>query len=97
MRKSVKVDETVDQMSSDQLSQRLLASAVRDKSPLLEIFSDQFLGVAPSLFDDNGEIRKNKKAEPIKNLLTSCGTNINQISVLFDWYRAESTKGTEEK
>ena len=55
MRKSVKVGETVIQMSSDQLSQKLLASVVRDEAPLLEIFSYEFSEVAPSLFYDNGE------------------------------------------
>ena len=56
-RKSVKVSETVIQMSSDQLSQRLLASVVRDEANLLEIFSHELTGVAPSLFHDNGELR----------------------------------------
>ena len=35
IRLSVKVDETVVHMSSDQLSQRLLASVVRDEAPLI--------------------------------------------------------------
>ena len=30
-------------------------------------------------------------------LLTGCGTDINQMSVLFDGYTAESTKRPEEK
>ena len=139
LRKSVKVGETVVQMSSDQLSQRLLASVVRDEAPLLEIFSYEFSGVAPSLFHDNGEMRKNKaglmneistirtdvltesafhvidgcawlyriywvKVGNIKDLyssfqqtlLTECGTNINQVSVLFG-YTVEKTKGSEQK
>ena len=37
MRKSIKVGETLVQMSSDQLSQRLLAAVVRDEAPLLEM------------------------------------------------------------
>ena len=41
MRKSVKVGETVVQMSSDQLSQRLLPCVVRDEAPLLELFSPE--------------------------------------------------------
>ena len=69
MRKSVKVGETVDQMSSDQLSQRLLASAVRDEAPLLEIFSYKFSGVAPSLFYHNGEM-KNNNAELMNEIST---------------------------
>ena len=126
-------------MSSDQLSQRLLASVVRDEAPLLEIFSYEFSGVAPSLFHDNGKMRKNKaglmneistirtdvltesafhvidgcawlyriywvKVGNIKDLysssqqtlLTECGTNINQVSVLFE-YTVETTKGSEQK
>ena len=66
MRKSVKVDETMPQISSDQQSQRLLASFVRDEAPLLEIFSHELSGAASSLFHDNRERRKNKKAELIK-------------------------------
>ena len=50
-------------MSSDQLSQRLLISAVQDEAPLLEIFSHELSGVAPSSFHNNREIRKNKKPE----------------------------------
>ena len=61
MRTPVKVAETVVQMSSDQQSQRLLASVVRDEAPLFEIFSHGLSGVGPSLFHDNGETRKNKQ------------------------------------
>ena len=50
MRKSVNVVETVHQMSSDQ---RFLASVVQDEAP----------GVPSSLFNDNGEMRENSKAE----------------------------------
>ena len=32
-----------------------------------------------------------------QNLWIECGTNINQISVLFDGYTVESTKGPEQK
>ena len=141
MKKSVKVGETVVQMSSDQLSQKLLSSAVRDETTLLKIFSCELSGVASSLFHDNGNMRKNSKAELMseistvltdvlmesafhvidgcvwlyriywakvgnikdlyssfqQTLLTECGTNINQISVLFDGYTVESTKGPEQK
>ena len=62
MRKPIKVDEIAVQMSSDQLSQRLLSSVVRDKSPLLEIFSYELSAVAPALFHNNGETRKTNKA-----------------------------------
>ena len=108
---------------------------------MLKIFSCEFSGVAPSLFHDNGDMRKNSKAELMseistvltdvltesavhvidgcvwlyriywakvgnikdlyssfqQTLLTECGTNINQISVLFDGYTVESTKGPEQK
>ena len=141
IRKFVKVGETVVQMSSDQLSQKLLAPALRDEASLLKIIYCELSGVAKSLFHDNGEMRKNRKAElmneisavltdvltesvfhvidgsawlyhiywakvgNIKDLyssfqsthLTECGTNINQISVLFDRYTIESTKGAEHK
>ena len=141
MRKSVKVGETVVQMSSDQLSQRLLASVVRHEAPLLKIFSHELSGVAPSLFHDNGERRKNNKAESMNKILTiltdvltesafhvidecawlyqiywakvnnfkdlcssfqrtfltECRTNINQITILFNGYTSESTKGPEQK
>ena len=70
MRKSVKVGETLVQMSSHQLSQRLLASVVRGEAPLLEIFSYELSGVALSLFHDNGEKRKNNKAELINEIST---------------------------
>ena len=70
MRKSVKVGETVIQMSSDQLSQKLLASVVRDEAPLLEIFSYELSEVTPSLFHDNGEMRKNNKAELMNEIST---------------------------
>ena len=45
MRKSVKVGKTVVQMSSDQLSQRLLSSVVRDEALSLKIFSLELAGV----------------------------------------------------
>ena len=47
IRKSVKVGETVVQMPSYQLNQRLLASVVRDEAPLLTIFSHELSGVTP--------------------------------------------------
>ena len=70
MIKSEKVGETVVQMSSDQLSQRLLAIVVRDEAPLLEIFSREPSGVAPSLFHDNGEMRKSDRAELMNGIST---------------------------
>ena len=63
MRKSVKIDVAVVYMSSDQLSQRLLASVVQDEAALIEIFSFELLGVSPSLFNNNREMRKNNKTE----------------------------------
>ena len=73
-RKSVKVGEIVVQMSSDQLNQRLLASSARDEASLLEILSHELSRVAPSLFDDNGELKKNNRAKlmnEISTILTS--------------------------
>ena len=70
MIKSEKVGETVVQTSSDQLSQRLLAIVVRDEAPLLEIFSREPSGVAPSLFHDNGEMRKSDRAELMNEIST---------------------------
>ena len=136
-------------MSSDQLCQRLQAYVVRDEALLSEIFSHELAGVAPSLFLDNGEMRKNNKAEIMneillliglilsksltdvstesayhvidgcdwlyriywakvgtisdlynsfkQTLLAECGANIELVSVLFDWYAIESTKGPEQK
>ena len=63
MRKSLKIGVTVVYMSSDQLSQRLLASVVQDEAALIEIFSFELLGVSPSLFHNNREMRKNNKTE----------------------------------
>ena len=63
MRKSVKIDVAVVYMSSDQLSQRLLASVVQDEAALIEIFSFELLGVSRSLFNNNREMRKNNKTE----------------------------------
>ena len=63
MRKSLKIGVTVVYMSSDQLSQGLLASVVQDEAALIEIFSFELLGVSPSLFHNNREMRKNNKTE----------------------------------
>ena len=57
-------------MPPDQLSQRLLASVVRDEAPLLEIFTQELSRVVPSLFHDNGEMRKNNKAELMNEIST---------------------------
>ena len=63
MRKSVKIGVAVVYMSSDQLSQRLLASVVQDEAALIEIFSFELLGVSRSLFNNNREMRENNKTE----------------------------------
>ena len=63
MRKSVKIDVAVVYMSSDQLSQRLLASVVQDEAALIEIFSFELLGVSRSLFNNNREMSENNKTE----------------------------------
>ena len=57
MRKSVNVGKTAVQMSSDQPSQRLLSSVVRDEALSLKIFSLELSGVASLLFHANGEMR----------------------------------------
>ena len=62
MRKSVNVDGNEVRLSSENLSQRLLA-AVRDKESLTEVFSFELSAVAPYLFYDDGQMRKNNKAE----------------------------------
>ena len=59
IKRSVKVDGKEVQISSDQLYQRLLASVMRNGSPLSEVFSFELSAVAPSLFYDNGQMRKN--------------------------------------
>ena len=66
MRKSVNVVETVHQMSSDQ---RFLASVVQDEAP----------GVPSSLFNDNGEMRENSKAELMNEI---CAT-LSDVLTLF--------------
>ena len=70
MRKTVTIGDTLVQMSSDQLSQRLLATVIRDEAPLREIFSHELSAVAPSLFHDNGEMRKNNKAELMNEIMS---------------------------
>ena len=82
MRKFVKFGETVIQMSFDQLSQRLLASVVPDQAPSLEIFSYELSGVAPSLFYDNAEMKKNKKAE----LMNAVSTILNGVLTELDFH-----------
>ena len=69
MKKSLKVGETVVQISSDQLSQRLLASVVRDEELLLEIFSHKLSGIALSLFHGTGEMRKAELMNEISAIL----------------------------
>ena len=67
MKKSLKVGETVVQISSDQL--RLLASVARDEGLLLEIFSHKLSGIALLLFHDNGEMRKAELMNEISAIL----------------------------
>ena len=64
MRKSVEVGGKKIRLSSEQLSQRLLASATR-------VFSYELAAVAPALFLDNGMMRKNNKAELMNALLST--------------------------
>ena len=67
-------------MSSDQLSQKLLAPAVRDEASLLKIIYCELSGVAKSLFHDNGEMRKNSKAE-LMNEISAVLTDVLTESV----------------
>ena len=53
MMKTVKVDGKEIKLSSEQLSQRLLASAVRDNCLMEDVFSYELAAVAPALFLDN--------------------------------------------
>ena len=43
---------------------------MRDEAPLLEILSYELSGVAPSLFHDNGGMRKNANAELMNEIST---------------------------
>ena len=63
MKKIVKVDGTKIKLSSEQLSQRLLASAARENCFMKDIFSYKLAVVAPALFLDNGMMRKTNQAE----------------------------------
>ena len=69
MRKTVKVDGKEIKLSSEQLSQRLLASAVRDNCLMEDVFSYELAAVAPALFLDNGMMHKTNKAELMNALL----------------------------
>ena len=69
MRKTVKVDGKEIKLSSEQLSQRLLASAVRNTYLMEGVFSYELATVAPALFLDNGMVRKTNKAELMNALL----------------------------
>ena len=62
------VDGSEVRLSSENLSQRLLA-AVRDKESLTEAFSFELSAVVPSIFYDDGQMRKNNKAELMNVLL----------------------------
>ena len=69
MRKTVKVDGKGIKLSSKQLSQGLLASAVRDNCLMEDVFSYELAAVAPALLLENGVMRKTNKAELINALL----------------------------
>ena len=78
MRKSINVDGKETRLSSENLSQRLLAT-VRDKDLLQDVFSHELSAVAPSLFHDNGDMRKNNKADLMNELLVPGMVNAIQI------------------
>ena len=69
MRKTVKVDGKEIKLSSEQLSQRLLASAVQDNCLMEDVFSYELVVVAPALLLDNGMMHKTNKAELMNALL----------------------------
>ena len=62
MRKSVKVGDKEIHLSSEELSHRLLA-AVSDPALIPDALSYELSAVAPSLFLDDGQMRKNNKAD----------------------------------
>ena len=55
---------------------------MRDEAPLLEILSYELSGVAPSLFHDNGEMRKNANAE-LMNEISTILTDVLKESAFF--------------
>ena len=69
MRKTAKVDRKEIKLSSEQLYQRLLASAVWDNCLMEDVFSYELAAVAPALFLGNGMMRKTNKAELMNALL----------------------------
>ena len=69
MSRTVKVDGKEIKLSSEKLSQRLLASAVQGNCLVKDVFSYELAAVAPALFLDNGMMRKMNKAELMIALL----------------------------
>ena len=62
------------ELSPDQLKERWLAYAVRGETPLSEIFSHDLSAVAPGLIFGNSQMRKNKKADLMNELLSKQAT-----------------------
>ena len=69
MRKTVKVSGKEIKLLSEQLSQRLLASAVRVNCLMKDVISCELYTVVPALFLDNGMMLKTNKVELINALL----------------------------
>ena len=69
MRKTVKVSEKEIKLLSEQLSQRLLAAAVRVNCLMEDVISYELYTVVPALFLDNGMMHKTNKAELMNALL----------------------------
>ena len=69
MSRTVKVDGKEIKLSSEKLSQRLLASAVQGNCLVKDLFSYELAAVAPALFLGNGMMRKMNKAELMIALL----------------------------
>ena len=86
MRKTVKVDGKEINLSLEQLSQKLLASAARDNCLMEDVFSYELASVAPALFLNNAMMRKTNNTELMNALLVLCPCIIKTYSA--DSYNA---------
>ena len=65
MRKSIKVDGETVSMSSAETNQRLLSMAYNKGQPDESFFAHELAAVAPTLFYDDGTMRKTVKSQLI--------------------------------
>ena len=86
MRKTVKVDGKEINLSLEQLSQKLLASAARDNCLMEDVFSYELASVAPARFLNNAMMRKTNNTELMNALLVLCPCIIKTYSA--DSYNA---------